>query len=122
MDPAILWRLRDLPADLRARGWTFLGSESWTGVMLSTGRPWYRAVYCRPFDDCLDANSGTAPIYDRETRQRIVRISTSQDHSDSVEDALQDAIWRMRAADAHRRDVMCGEGQCPAPSGGRRSA
>ncbi len=97
--------LQMLPADLQARGWMLLVAET-RGIESVNGFQ-FRAVYSRPFDTFLDTDygSGSGAIYDKTTRQRVVRISTLKDRSLSWQDAHQDGIRRMREADAkrHRR-------------------
>ncbi len=99
MDDETVRMLEDLPPDLRERGWEFVPSAS----RAAQSAPWHRAVYQRPFDDRLDSESEYAATYDRLTRQRTVRVSTSSDRSPSWEDARRDAIRRMHEADAKRR-------------------
>lgn len=101
-DAKTMQLLGELPADLRDRGWALSPADSRRQGTQTT--PWYRAVYVRPFADRLDRSGGSWPIYDRRTRDRIVRISTFQDRSASWEDARRDAIRRMRALDAQLRD------------------
>jgi len=91
--------LGDLPADLVARGWAFLESES--GRVKSAPR--YRAVHSRPYDDHRDHQPVIGAVYDKWTRQRILRVATYQDRSPNREAAREDAIRRMREADAKRR-------------------
>ena len=93
--------LQTLPTDLVERGWQLVVAES--RVVQSADGPRYRAVYSRPFDDRLDREQPQAAVYDYRTRLRIVRVSTLRDHSPSWQDARQDAIRRMREADAKRR-------------------
>ncbi len=105
MDDETVRMLKDLPADLLERGWTFVPSESRAAKVVS----WHRAVYHRPFDDRLDRERDASATYDKQTRHQIVRVSTSSDHSPSWPDARRDAIRRMRMADARRRrDAMEG--------------
>jgi hypothetical protein len=99
MDDEIAQMLEDLPPDLLERGWRFVPSDS----RVATISTWHRAVYQRPFDDRLDRARGASMTYDKLTRSQIVRISTNGDHSPSWSDARQDAIQRMRTADAKRR-------------------
>ncbi len=100
-DAETVQMLQELPADLQARGWTVVVAE--TRMVQSTNRVQYRAIYSRPFDERLDTEAFTSAAYDPRTRQHIVRVSTLKDQSPSWHDAHQDAIQRMREADARRR-------------------
>lgn len=91
--------LGDLPKDLLERGWRLSASEVW----VAKETPWYRAVYVRPYDDHRDHQPVHAATYDKQTRQRILRVSTHVDRSPSWHAARRDAIRRMREADARRR-------------------
>lgn len=97
MDDETLQMLRDLPGDLKGRGWELSLPDS--RVQSTQAMSWCKAVYIRLFDDRLDSLRGTWAIYDRQSRQRIMRVSTHQDRSASWDDALQDAIRRMREVD-----------------------
>ncbi len=93
--------LQDLPDDLLERGWAVVVTDS--RVIQSADGPRYRVVYSRPFDDRLDTEAIQSAAYDPRTRQHVVRVSTLKDCSPSWHDAHQDAIQRMREADARRR-------------------
>lgn len=93
--------LQTLPDDFRERGWTLVVADS--GVIHSADGSRYRAIYSRPFDPALDAESLQWVAYDKVTRQQIVRISTLKGQSGSWRAARRDAIRRMREADAKRR-------------------
>ncbi len=101
VDAETVQMLQSFPADLRERGWALVIAES--RVMGSVDGPRYRAVYVRPFVDRLDLERGSAATYDPQTRQRIFRVSTLNDQSASWHDARQDAIRRMREAEAKYR-------------------
>ncbi len=88
--------LGELPADLLERGWVLSPSEVW----VAKATPWHRAIYVRPYDDHRDDQPVTSATYDKQTRRRILRISTHLDRSPSWRDARQDAIRRLREVDA----------------------
>lgn len=82
IDDATVQLLQDLPADLLERGWQLSVSES---EVLTWETPRHKAVYSRPFVDRLDRLGMSWPVYDKRTRQQIVRISTHQDRSPTWE-------------------------------------
>ena len=92
--------LQTLPDDLVERGWQLSEAES---ELLTWEIPRHKAVYVRPFDDRLDFEALHSAVYDKVTRQQIVRVSTLSDQSASWDEARQDAIRRMRETDAKRR-------------------
>ncbi len=102
MDDTTLAMLDDLPTDLQDRGWALSRADS----AAAKTAPWCRAVYVRPFDDRCDNQPVTAATYDRQTRRRILRVSTHLDRSPNWQAARRDAIRRMREADAKRRDRL----------------
>ncbi len=101
VDAETVQMLQELPTDLQVRGWTVVVAE--TRVIESVNGFQFRAVYSRPFVDAIDKERGSSATYDPRTRQHIVRVSTLKDQSPSWHDAHQDAIQRMREADAKRR-------------------
>ncbi len=98
MDIDVLRQLRDLPDDLRLRGWTFSIPES--NVLRWGSSPRYNAVYLRSFEPGVD-DAHSVPVVRRNARD-VIRVST---RSTSWEAAREDAIGLMRAMDAHRRDA-----------------
>ncbi len=103
MDAETVQLLQELPADLRERGWHLSAAESAESEVLPWESVRYKAVYSRPFDSRLDTEAIQSAAYDPRTRQHVVRVSTLKDCSPSWHDAHQDAIQRMREADARRR-------------------
>lgn len=101
MDPETVQMLQRLPDDLRARAWMWVASDS--GALTRLGETWHKAVYVRPFDDGVDKQVYSGAVYDRVTRQHIMRVSTLNDRSASWHDTRRDAIRRMRDIDAKRR-------------------
>ncbi len=97
MDIDVVRRLRDLPADLRRRGWTFSIPES---NMLGWGSsPRYNAVYLRPFEPGID-DAHSVPVVRRNARD-VIRVST---RSATWEAAREDAIGLMRGFDGQRKE------------------
>ena len=100
MDGDTLRMLRDLPNDLRARGWTLALSES--NSVTWGGRRRYKVVYIRHFEQGVDDAQSDAVVSRNE--HKIVRVSTRSLASwDAV---LQDAIERMRGFDARGGDLV----------------
>ncbi len=97
MDIDVLRRLRNLPADLRLRGWTLSISES--NVLRWGSSPRYDAVYMRPFERGGDVEH-TVPVIRRNERD-VIRVST---RSASWEAALEEAVEVMRGFDAQRTE------------------
>lgn len=99
MDGYTLRMLRDLPNDLRARGWTLVPSESnsvtWGGVRR------YRVVYMRHIEQGVD-DEQSAAVFSRDGHKIVCVSSRSTAGWDVV---LQDAIESMRRFDERRVDL-----------------
>jgi len=98
MDAETELLLRTLPDDLRERGWQLAES-----ARIDSEPPRYKAIYVRAVDGRLDRGDASTSVYDRQTRQAVVRVSTLNDQSLTWHATREDAIRRMREADAKRR-------------------
>ncbi len=99
MDLDAMRLLQELPDDLKYRGWEWMRLES--SVHKTVGARWFVAVYARPFERGIDQDH----MAHHHKGGRFVRVSTNQDRSQSWEEAYQDALRLMRAADARRSDA-----------------
>lgn len=99
MDSDTLRMLRDLPNDLRSRGWTLVPLES--NSVTWGGRRRYRVVYMRHFEQGVD--DAQSPAVFIQNGRRVVRVSTRDSAGWDV--VLHDAIELMRGFDARRVDL-----------------
>ncbi len=97
MDIDVLRRLRNLPTDLRLRGWTLSISES--TVLRWGSSPRYNAVYMRPFEPGVE-DKHSVPVVRRNGRD-VIRVST---RSANWEAAMEEAIALMRGFDEQRTE------------------
>ncbi len=93
IDAESLRLLRDLPDDIKARGWEFILQES--GKSRTWANPDHKAVYVRPLDPGVDNERLLATVH--RNGRSFVHVST---RSPSWKVAREDAIQRMREIDA----------------------
>jgi hypothetical protein len=93
MERRDLWRL---PPDLRAMGWQLV--SSWK-VPRSTAPTWYTAVYARPFERGTDDDALAMYLHG----DWWIQVMTPPRMRFSWEAAHEEAIARMREADARRK-------------------
>lgn len=122
IDGVSLRVLGNVPDDLRARGWEFVPHE--TRIYTTIWSQLHIAVYARPFDPDIDSDDagerpGTVVV---KNGRPFLRIVTNEQLNASWEEARQDAIARMRAADARRASEVGSirhsgiEAKAPSPS------